>query len=669
MKVTTDFAFEVDETTNFYIPVSDGVRLAARMWLPKGAKTNPVPAILEAIPYRKRDGTFIRDALTHPYLAGHGYACIRLDLRGCGESEGVFEDEYIQQEQDDIIDVIHWLAGQKWCNGNVGMMGISWGGFNSLQVAYAAPEPLKAIITLCSTHDRFNDDIHYKGGCLLMENIGWSGYMFNLLAMPPDPALDEEWRDKWEKRIEAVTPGGLTWLQHQTRDEYWLHGSVCTDYSAIKAATMVVTGWADAYVNNVTELLQNLQAPSRAIVGPWVHKYPHFAVPGPQIGFLQEALKWWDKWLKGVDNGVDKEPRVNLYLMDPYLPRDFYKHRNGNWICDDTWPNENIKVTRLFPNSDHRLETEKGEGKLCLGSRLTTGSAAGEYGTWMLGPEYPLDQRHDDADSLCFDHCVCRDMNIVGTARVRLRVRSDKPCGQIAVRLNDVHPTGDVTRISYGVLNLTLRESKGEVTPVIPGQWYDVEIPIDTVAYRVPQGHTLRLSISSAYFPLLWPAPEFCTLGFDLAACSVDIPLHNLASMAATSPFAEAEGAQGADLEVIKPVEYTREITQDAATGRVTTHIIDNLGEMQCNDMGDYRIGQVCEEIYSIEPHDPASARSLIKWNHTIKRDDIFLEFESEISFTSDRENFYFTAYQKISENKKEVSMRTWDEKIQRIAM
>ena len=173
MKTVKQFPRKTKEIANQWIVLADGTRLAARIWLPTDAEQRPVPAILEYLPYRKRDGTHVRDALTHPHLAGHGYACVRVDMRGNGESDGLMLDEYTKQELDDAVEVIAWLAGQAWCSGAVGMMGISWGGFNALQVAALRPPALKAIITLCSTDDRYSDDIHYKGGCLLART--WAG--------------------------------------------------------------------------------------------------------------------------------------------------------------------------------------------------------------------------------------------------------------------------------------------------------------------------------------------------------------------------------------------------------------------------------------------------------------------------------------------------------------
>src|SRR5690606_24185989 len=296
-------------------------------------------------PYRKRDGTTARDSLTHPYFAGHGYACIRVDMRGNGDSEGLMADEYTEQELRDACDVIAWAASQPWCDGNVGMMGISWGGFNALQMAAKQPPALKAIITLCSTDDRYADDIHYKGGLLLNENMGWGATMLSYSSRPPDPALvGDRWRAMWLDRLENEPFLPAIWLGHQTRDAYWKRGSVCEDFSAIRAATLAVGGWGDAYKNAVSRLVSGIRnAPAKGIVGPWIHKYPHFAVPAPAIGFLQEALRWWDRWLKDIDTGVENDPAMRLYVLDSVPPRDWYEERPGRWIAEKTWPSVSLK--------------------------------------------------------------------------------------------------------------------------------------------------------------------------------------------------------------------------------------------------------------------------------------------------------------------------------------
>ena len=250
---------------------------------------HPVPVILEHLPYRKRDGTIVRDEFTHPWMAGHGYACIRVDMRGNGDSEGLMEDEYTPQELQDACDVIAWAAAQNWCNGKVGMMGISWGGFNGLQVAALRPPALKAIITICSTVDRYADDIHYKGGCLLIENIGWATNMLSYSSRPPDPQLvGNKWKEMWLERLNNMPFLIATWLRHQHRDDYWKHGSVCEDYSAINAAVLSIGGWHDGYRNTISHLVENLEAPVKGIVGPWNHKYPHYAGPKPPSAFCRK---------------------------------------------------------------------------------------------------------------------------------------------------------------------------------------------------------------------------------------------------------------------------------------------------------------------------------------------------------------------------------------------
>jgi uncharacterized protein len=225
--IVTTFPRNVRVIEHILIPLTDGTALAGRIWLPDDAEQHPVPAILEYLPYRKRDGTYERDALTHPYLAGHGYACVRVDIRGSGESGGLLFDEYAMQEQDDGIEVIAWLAAQPWCSGAVGMMGISWGGFNSLQIAARRPPALKAIVTICSTYpsggaspdaycstdDRYADDAHYMGGTLLTAGLEWAAFFFGSMCLPPDPILvGDGWRAMWRERLQHIPLFFELWL-------------------------------------------------------------------------------------------------------------------------------------------------------------------------------------------------------------------------------------------------------------------------------------------------------------------------------------------------------------------------------------------------------------------------------------------------------------------------
>ncbi|WP_259338545.1 CocE/NonD family hydrolase, partial [Clavibacter phaseoli] len=304
-----------------WIPMPDGARLHARVWAP--ATDEPLPALLEYLPYRLDDWTAPRDSERHPWYAAHGYASIRVDIRGTGSSDGLFVDEYSAQELDDGVAVIEWIAAQDWCTGAVGVFGISWGGFNGLQLAARAPEALKAVVTVCSTDDRFDDDVHYMGGAVLgIDMAAWGATMFAFNSRPPRPeVVGDGWVERWRERLEANRPMTPTWLAHQERDDYWRHGSVCEDYSAIDAAVLAVGGWADPYRDAVLRLVENLSSPAKGIIGPWSHQYPDRGLaPGPSIGFLQETLRWWDRWLKGVDTGVEADPALRAFVSDSEPP-------------------------------------------------------------------------------------------------------------------------------------------------------------------------------------------------------------------------------------------------------------------------------------------------------------------------------------------------------------
>ncbi|MBN9275538.1 MAG: CocE/NonD family hydrolase, partial [Mesorhizobium sp.] len=546
MKTVTEFPRKVVEFPDMGIVMPDGCRLSARIWIPEDAADNPVPAILEHLPYRKRDGTIFRDQLTHPYFAGHGYASIRVDMRGNGDSEGLMDDEYTEQELQDACDVIAWAASQPWCNGNVGMMGISWGGFNCLQVAAKQPPALKAVISLCSTVDRYADDIHYKGGCLLLENVGWASTMLSYSSRPPDPAISGEnrWRELWLQRLENQPFLAEVWLGHQHRDAYWKRGSICEDFSAVKAAVLSIGGWHDGYRNTISHLVSNIQSPVKGIVGPWIHKYPHYAGPKPAIGFLQEALRWWDHWLKGVETGVEADPAYRAYVMDSVRPARWHPERPGRWVAEQQWPSANIKVEaiELIP---------QGARPAIVATPQTCGLTGGEYFPFTFGPELPGDQRPDDALSVCFDQPELSEaIDIVGAPEVEIRVASDRRQANIAVRLCDVHPDGASELISYGVLNLTHRNSHEFPEALVPGETVSARVVLDQCAYRVPAGHRLRIAVSNAYWPMIWPSPEAVRL--DLSKATLKLPVRPLAKGDEVS-FPGAEGAKPWATETIRP--------------------------------------------------------------------------------------------------------------------
>lgn len=668
MQTIASFPRAIREIPNTFITLADGCRLAARIWLPQDADADPVPAILEYLPYRKRDGTHVRDALTHPYLAGHGYACVRVDMRGNGDSDGVMLDEYTQQELDDAVEVIAWLARQPWCSGTVGMMGISWGGFNGLQVAALQPPALKAVVTLCSTDDRYRDDIHYKGGCLLSENLGWSATMHAYSSRPPDPALvGERWRAMWLQRLEHEPLLAIPWLAHPHRDVYWKHGSVCEDIGAIRAAVLSVGGWNDAYTNAVPRLVGSVQAPVRGIIGPWAHKYPHFAVPEPRIGFLQEMLRWWDQWLKGIDTGVARDPALRTYVMEVSRPGASVAQVAGRWVADARWPSVERAAQRLYLNAEGRLGKTRGRsGKVLVASPQTVGADAGEYCIIWLGPEFPGDQRRDDAGSITFDSApLTRDIDIVGATVVQLRLSSDQPLANIAVRLCAIWPDGAATRLTYGVLNLCHRDGHEHPEPLEPGKSYTIRLQLDDTAVTVRRGMRLRIAVSTSYWPLIWPAPVAPTLTLALGAGWVDLPLRRRRRKEVAPRFAPAQAAPPVALTELRAPSNRREVHIDQGSGMHTLTIVDDFGASRIDEHG-LCYGAVGRETYRIHPDNPLSARQECHWTEERWRGDWKVRTETRSALRASKTHWHVTGRLEAYEGATLVFSRDWDRKIRR---
>jgi putative CocE/NonD family hydrolase len=670
MHIVDTFPHRVIETET-WLTLSDGCRLAARIWRPVESDTNPVPAVLEYIPYRKRDFTAERDVRTHPYFAGHGYASVRVDLRGSGESDGVLTDEYLPQELDDGVEVLRWLGAQPWCTGDVGMIGISWGGFNGLQVAARQPPELKAVITLCSSDDRYADDVHHMGGCLLADNLSWAATMFDHNARPPDPHLvGERWREMWLERLDGSGLWLETWLRHQRRDDYWKHGSVCEDFDAIRCPVYAVSGWADGYCNAVFRLLKGLKVPRKGLVGPWAHKYPHMGEPGPAIGFLQECLRFWDQHLKGIDTGIMDEPMLRVWMQDSVPPSARYDVRPGRWVTEPTWPSPNIVETAYKLTFGHDLVPAAqpvAANTLAIASPLSTGLFAGKWCSYNAPPDLPHDQRDEDGGALTFDTAPLHDaLEICGEPRVRLDIAADKPVAMVAVRLIDVAPDGPATRVSYGLLNLTHRDSDEVPEPLEPGATYRVTVKLKHIAQRFPAGHVIRLAISTVYWPLAWPAPEPVKLTVHLGESRLTLPARPpRAEDASVRPFAEPEGAPPLPKTLIQPTRQHWTVQRDLANDVNTLEVLNDEGTFRLDDI-DLEVANQVTERYSYNNEDYASLRGWVEWDRTMRRNDWHVRIITRTLLTSNATHFRVRATLDAYENDSRVFAKSWDEEIPR---
>ncbi len=669
----------VQVTEHLWIPARDGQRLAARLWRPVDSDRRPVPAILEYIPYRKRDLTRQRDAATHPYLAGHGYACVRVDLRGSGDSDGVMVDQYREQELQDGVAVIEWLARQPWCDGNVGMMGISWGGFNALQVAACRPAPLKAIITACSTDDLYRDNIHYMGGCLLSDNLSEATTMFSVNSTPPDPeVVGEGWRALWLERLEGSGLWLDTWLEHQYRDAYWKHGSVREDYQAVRCPVMAVGGWADGYTNAVFRLLAHLTVPRCGLVGPWGHRYPHLGIPGPAIGFLQEALRWWDQWLKDRDTGITREPMLRVWMQDSVRPSTFYAERPGRWVGEPEWPSPNVRDVRwaLGP-AGLRLEADQGaehaargsddvDAVVAVQSPLSVGLFAGKWCSYSAAPDLPYDQREEDGGALVYQSPpLGSPLEILGAPELELEVSADRPVAMIAVRLSDVAPDDQATRITYGLLNLTHRHGHDRPEALEPGRRYRVRVRMNHVGQVFPRGHRLRVSVSTSYWPLVWPPPEpvrLCIHGGGNALC---LPVRAPREEDRVIALPPAEATPPIAVTPIEEAHHNWLVHRDLARNESTLEVIKDEGRYRIDEI-DLEVGDRTWDWYTCRGNDVTSVRGETRTERTFARGDWSVRTRTRTVLTADRENFYIRAELDGWEGDSRVYARNWSSTILR---
>ncbi|WP_406400294.1 CocE/NonD family hydrolase [Streptomyces sp. NBC_00879] len=665
MRIRTDFPYETAHE-DVRIPLKDGTRLYARLWRPLTGE--PVPALLEYVPYRLTDWTAPRDYQRHPWYAGHGYASVRVDVRGHGNSEGLPGDAYDATEAADGVEVINWLAGQPWCTGRVGMFGISWGGTDALRIAALAPEPLKAIVTVCSTDDRYDNDAHYMGGSVLAGGMpAWAATLLAFTARPPDPLhVGDAWREQWLNRLEALSPFIHTWLAHQIRDDYWKQSSVRENYAAVDAAVLAVGGWHDPYRDTVLRLVEQLPPDRvRGLIGPWPHEYPDRGrPPGPAIGFLQETRRWWDHWLKGRDTGVMAEPLLRSWISESHRPATVYRELPGRWVGDPAWPSPHLTSVPYALTGEPLIVDSPQHTGLDAGRFLPTGNDA----------DLPPDQRDEDARSACFEFPVTDEpVEILGRPRVTLRLRPDVPYGQAIARLCDVAPDGSSTLVTRGVLSLSARHGRERANAWPPGTTEDVAFELNAIGHTFPPGHRIRLAVSSAYWPWIWPHSGSAGFTLDPAGSRLELPVRDPGAGADYKILFE-EPEQSEPLGVSSPVTLDeprpgRLVTRDVAKGEWRVETDPRHGATLVHPDG-LEYTEDTLETYTIRERDPHSAHTRSTWTIRLHRPelawDVTIETRSEVG--CDAADFITRDEVVCRDGSEIVFHRTWERRIPRMA-
>ena len=644
------------------IPMSDGVHLAATLYMPDDDPgPQGFPAILEYLPYRKDDAMFDRDYDLYSYLVPHGYVGARVDIRGTGASDGVLpEGEYTEQEQLDVMEVIAWLARQPWSNGNVGMWGISWGGFNAIQMATRRPPELKAIVALMATEELFHDDIHYIDGILHIDEYLIMIDLLNALSPPPAfPVNEETFAARFDRE-----PWGLEWMRQQRDGPYWRRASLRPRDDALDVPAMHIGGWFDGYRDSVPRMVERFRAPVRGIVGPWNHTFPHNASPGPAIEWRAEAVRWWDRWLKDEENGVEDEPPLAVYVCDSRPPDPSLAEIPGEWRWLDGWPPSGWQERELRLGPDGGLGG--GSEEAAEHSLVSVPSAGVEAGPWW--GEVTPDQRPLDQTSLVYETApLAEDLVVVGMPRAKLVASSDAPLAHWFCRLCDVAPDGMSTLVSGGGMNGAHRDSPADPQALEPGRWYRFTVDMRFAGWKFPAGHRIRLAISNSLWPMMWPTPSRVTTRLRAGG-------HGPDASSLVLPVLEGTPAPSRTFEPPEPRRHPPGV-EAGGDGFPQPWSVetDKDGTRVAEWRGEYRTvlswsTQVVKEAMRARIHDdhPELASMEGEAETVIELEGRTLVWRGRLDLTSDATQFDYRYRRELLENGRTVREREWHERIPR---
>lgn len=644
---------------NVWIPMKDGVRLAATLYMPDGAKPGEkFPALLDYLPYRKDDSTAAGDYPKNAYFARRGYVAARVDIRGFGASEGSPTDrEYSEQEQIDGEAVIHWLAMQPWSNGKVGMYGISWGGFNSLQMAMRKPPELKAIIAIDATEELFHDDIHYIDGLMHVDEFELNMDMAPGMTGAPDYTLDDK---VFGPRFDAA-PWSLEYFRHQRDGAFWR--SPVRPLHTIQVPCFLIGGLADGYRDSIPRMLEQVKAPVRALVGPWNHSFPNDADFGPRIEWREDSVRWWDYWLKGRDTGVLEDPKLVIFMRHWFPPNPNLEEVPGEWRVEAGWPPNHQTKSTLYLQPNHSLAKSLPEADT---HQLKYVPSIGvEAGFWW--GELLSDQRPVDAFSLVYDSDLLpEDLAIMGRPHALLKASVDAPLADWFARLSDVAPDGEVTQITGAGLSGAQRDSMTDPKALVPGHFYDLDVEMHLTTWVFPKGHRIRLSVSNALWPMVLSTPYKMTTSLQLGGDNGSrlqlpvVPVHGQAPVRVQPPQPSEHRPDIQSIGFPWPGEWR--VTRDE--GRLKTTVLWKGKAEEKYPWGDET--DLEKLTYEIEDAHPEFNIIEGEAETTLKLKDRVLVWSGHLTFTTDARNFLYRYTRELRKDGVLIKTKTWEETIPR---
>lgn len=633
--------------------MDDGVRLSTTVYRPLGDQ--PFPVLLEMLPYRKDDMFYLRDYPLYSYFARRGFAVLKVDVRGTGSSEGALPPrEYSEREIKDALEVIRQAAELPGSNGRVGMFGISWSGFNAIQVAMRRPPALKAILAVDASDDLYQDDIHYLDGVLHFDEYRVSIDLDNGLPDSLEYRVDEQYfRDRFDRE-----PWLFTYMRHQTDGPFWRRNSLRFDPDSIDIPVYLIGGLLDFYRDSVPRMLESVKAPVKAEIGPWNHAWPDNGEPGPNYEWRANLCRWWDHWLNDKDTGLLDTPRLAVFVRSGHGPDPDLTMTPGNWRYED-WPIARTDWQRFFPAQNEELSKEPGRGSLTLDYQPGRGTGAGLWWGEPTGNVAP-----DAEGALVFDSApLTEPVEIVGLPRATLQAAVDAPAANWSVRLEDVQPDGSVALVTGANLNGSQRASRLSPSALVPGrsESFPVELHFTTWTFR--PGHRIRLSVSNAQFPMSWPAAELAQTRLELGEGTwLELPVLPPAPRPVPDFLPPEPREERTDARWLEGGGWPECLTVEREGG--TTRVVWKGSE--AFEIGPRRISLTQTMTWETREDNPADSSFVADAERLIELPDRTLKLSVHQWVTSDTTDFDVFYHRRLSQDGELVREKIWHEKIPR---
>jgi predicted acyl esterase len=642
------------------VAMQDGTELAICLaWPPGERKGKRFPVLLTTDPYTQRCGTFGR-AWYADYVRA-GYVVAYAQVRGTGESSGRLpEREYSDQEIDDAVEMIDWLARQPWSTGKVGMFGTSWSGFNALLVAARNPPALKAIVPHMATEDLYHEDARYPGGIFHLDD--WNVFADLFLVVTPervDPFDETLLGERFDQ-----PPWSLVYLKQQRDGPFWrnpLRRNVAPRVSHVP--TLMIGAWHDPYRDAALRALEHSSGPVRALIGPWNHS-GDFPAPAADLGRV--ALQWWDHFLKGEENGVLAGPQLHAYMRRPHSPRITQAAIPGEWRAIDRWKEAPVTAERWHLNAGRDLERRPGAAtQERLRMVPSTGVSAGTG--WI---DIPPDQRSGDAQALVYESApLTEELQILGKPVARLITAVDAQQANWIVKLSDVAPDGSTTLVTGGAMNGTHRSSSVTPRALERGVLNTLELPMLFTSWIFPPGHRIRISVANALWPAFWPSPGpvEMTLRLGEGGSWLSLPVIAPQTPEAAAAAAEQVGSRNlgeAEAEAMTGgTQYTwngpkRSGFSHDEIARRTTYVRAFQWEVP--------EGEDVVVEYTVDDDDPANASFKGTAFYRQQWNGQPVEWRGSTELRSDATTFHFRHVREVLRNGEVVRRREWNERVAR---